>query len=109
MNRKSSKLAHLLKRKTIRIMGQPWALERATEQDFGPEDLGRCSTLKYRISVLKGMPDGPATETLIHEILHAAMYASGISSLLYQFRPGLEEEIVLRLSPVLVQILEDNL
>jgi len=109
MSRKTSKLAPLLNRKHIRILGQSWRLQRVSERVLSDGVLGDCDTSKHRLRVLKTLERGAAVEVLIHELIHALMHVSGLWATLAVEKPRLEEEVVSRLAPVVVALLEDNL
>jgi hypothetical protein len=61
---------------------------------------GLCNYKDARIEILKDMSPGRKEETLVHEILHAALFEAGYKDH--------DEELVGRVSKVLYQILKDN-
>lgn len=68
---------------------------------------GECDTKQALITIDPGQSSTMIRDTVIHEILHAAMSLIGVGE-----DPGIdrdaEERIVLRLSPVLLQLVRDK-
>lgn len=57
------------------------------------------------IAVSPDMADLMVRETVLHEVLHAVLYTTGISN---RFSENAEEHLVRALSPALFQMLRDN-
>lgn len=66
------------------------------------EEAGTCSITRLEISLRKGDPQDLARETLFHELIHAALFASGHSD------SDKQERWVTRISPFLYQALRDD-
>jgi Zn-dependent peptidase ImmA (M78 family) len=86
----------------IKIMGIEYTVEEKDVViiDGSTNYAGSVSYQHARIEILKEMSKERKEETLIHELLHAVLYESGISEQ--------DEDLVNRASKVLYQVLKDN-
>lgn len=85
--------------------------EWAKRTDLSDGDGGQCNGAKAEIVVrlAEDQHDIHVKEILLHETLHACFYASGITvNEDLRVHPDIEESVVARVSPVLLQVMRDN-
>ena len=87
--------------KTVKVGVHTYAVLRLPKSKMG-DNLGTCDFNTLQIPILKGLRKSVAKETLVHELLHAATYPSLNEKVLT------DEEFVTGVSPVLLQILQEN-
>jgi hypothetical protein len=81
------------------------------DPSLGEGDGGQCDGAKAVISVrlAEGQHDIHVKEILLHETLHACFYASGITiNDDLRIYPDIEEGIVARVAPVLLDVIRSN-
>lgn len=66
-------------------------------------DLGSCDFTTLTIRVRSGLRKSKSREILLHEVLHATTHPSVCDE-----KPMLDEEFVTAVSPVLLQVLQEN-
>jgi predicted transcriptional regulator len=66
------------------------------------EVFGLCNRMTLKISVRSDLPDSAFAETLEHEINHGCWHAASLDD------EETEEEVVLRLTPVMIMARRDN-
>jgi hypothetical protein len=66
------------------------------------EVFGLCNRMTLKISVRSDLPDSGFAETLEHEINHGCWYAASLDE------EETEEQVVLRLTPMLMMVRRDN-
>ncbi len=71
----------------------------------GERVVGACDTTRLTIVVDPDIAPSQVAETVVHEILHGAMSLIGAGE---DVTTDVEERIVLRLAPVLLQIVRSN-
>ena len=101
---------------TIRFGGQNWRVDlvKGTSRHFGGEELyGRCYYDRCRIYVAKEQDEQAREDTLLHEVLHAALHVSGGRQEIIDAVEGediaerIEEKVVRGLVLVLHPLLKD--
>jgi len=97
--------------RTLRILTQKFKVEFPNELhvDNGAGEIdgviGACDREANRIGVLATLSPDRARETYLHEVLHACAGMAGLTAT-YGFDK--EEDIVKRLSPILLSALREN-
>jgi hypothetical protein len=81
------------------------AMNRASAE-HGTRLLGRCDNEQLLIVVDPRQAPSQQRETVVHELLHAACDLAGLSE--DALADDVEERVVRRLAPVLLQVLVDN-
>lgn len=87
----------------VKIGGITYSVEQVDVVEVNDDKncIGACDRQDLVISLLKKLPRQRKDQTLIHEIMHAAVAEAGL-----EFDD--EEDVVNRLSIVLYQVLKDN-
>lgn len=70
------------------------------EIDGNKNYMGKCSYVEAKIEIAKGLSKERAEETFVHELFHAVLNEAGYDEH--------DEELVIRASKVLYQVLRDN-
>ena len=78
--------------------------EHDCEVETGSE-YGECDAASLQIIVNRELNSQVKRETVLHEVLHAAIYAATSAQ---QMTTEQEEKLVWPLSPILLQVLRDN-
>lgn len=89
---------------TYTIVCDQAAIDRLSVE-AGEARLGECDTRSLTITVDPGQADSQLAETVVHEVLHACFSVIGAGE---DVSHTVEEKLVLRLAPVLQQLLVDN-
>lgn len=86
--------------KSIKVGAHVYTILRKPKSQF--EEEGLCVSDKLEITIRQRLKRSKAQEVLVHELIHAAGYPS-----FWDKWPG-EEKFVVAVSPVLLQVLQDN-
>jgi hypothetical protein len=96
----------------VHVGGQRWGVHLVSPRskhlvnDEGTRLVGKCDYDRCRIYISSAL-DAPAREdTLLHELLHAALYVSGAEEA-YGKEHAAEERLVTSITPVLHRLLRD--
>jgi len=83
---------------TLRILGQTWAVE-PTAMDPDTRRVGHTSLSKLRMEIDDTMAPDQVRDTMLHEVIHACLFAIGAGS---------REKVIRPLAPVLLDALRSN-
>jgi hypothetical protein len=86
------------------VVADQAAIDRLSVE-AGEARLGECDTRRLTITVDPSQADSQLAETIVHELLHASFSLIGAGE---DVTPEIEEKLVLRLAPVLLQVIADN-
>ena len=86
--------------KSIKVGAHTYSVLRKSKGQF--VGVGECDFDNTQIVVRKRLKKSVAKETLLHELVHACLYPS------FDDKAITTEDFVLALSPVLLQVIEDN-
>lgn len=89
---------------TYRVVHDSAAMN-AECRDAGTDLLGRCSHIEQKIHIEPKQHPSQKRDTVLHEVLHAVASLTALSS---DWGDEREEEIVLRLTPALLDVLRRN-
>jgi hypothetical protein len=90
----------------LRIGGMVWTVSIDPEvQDDG--EAGTTVPFSQRIKLAPGQGPDYERDTLLHEVLHAVLFATNLRKM-EGFGTQHEESVVLAMSPILLQVLRDN-
>lgn len=64
--------------------------------------MGSTNLDKGVIAIREGLSEDQTSDTLLHEVLHAVFLATGLNG------EDREEELIERLTPMLLQVIRDN-
>lgn len=93
----------------LKIGGFDWTVEKNQHVANEGSVFGTTHTHTQKFFLDPSTTDQKNEQTLIHEIVHAVMWQSGLGKRLDRFNDNkLEEEIVQSLSMGLYQVLKDN-
>lgn len=88
----------------IKVGGINYSVKEKDLSDFNNNDsfrMGQCFETKAEIEISERLPTERKNQTLVHELVHAIFFESGIEL-------ENEEEIVNRIGLILYQVLKDN-
>lgn len=95
---------------SVVVGGQRWGVHLVSpkhpELREGCGHLGRCLFDKCRIYIDKTLSEGAREDTLLHELLHAALFVSSADQA-YDRSMEVDEKIVSSLTPVFHRLLID--
>lgn len=93
----------------LKIGGFDWTVEKNAHVSTEGSTFGSTHTNTQKIFLDPGTTDQKNAQTLLHEVIHAVTWQSGLSRRLEKFEDRkLEEEIVQSISMGLYQVLRDN-
>lgn len=87
----------------VKIGTSTWTVEFITRDLRDRDESGECDWAHTRLLIAEELGEHEREVTFLHELLHAACRFAGFDG-----RRLEEEEIVTRLTPVLLMILKDN-
>lgn len=94
--------------KTIKIFGLVWEIVHDANVAHQGGCFGATHNITEKIFLDPKNSQQRNEETLIHELLHAIWFASGLNSRYDKDKGVIEEEIIEALSTGLYQVLNDN-
>ena len=93
--------------RSIKVGGVTYRVKRGTREDH-EEAYGITSHKHAYISLDPELDAEREAETLLHELLHCAIYKGGLVEFFRHNKPLTEEEVVQGISDGLFQIIKDN-
>jgi len=88
---------------TIEICGQPWRIIPGQSRSDGV--LGECNARDRTLMVDVTASDDIISETMLHELIHGCLEASGGN---YGLHQEIEERVIYTLAPALLAALQRN-
>lgn len=93
--------------KTLKIGGFIWEVKEDKNVSTEGNAFGSTHPISQKIFLEPGGTTQKQEETLIHEIMHAVWWQSGLSTR-FKDNPKIEEEVISALSMGIYQVLKDN-
>lgn len=84
------------------------AIAKARAGGPGPSLMGQHDSHDLTIVLAPDLPASQQADTLLHELLHAVMAHSGIDAVLTNERDGLDEQVVMAVTALLLDTLQRN-
>lgn len=94
---------------TLKIGGFDWTVEKNFNVAYEGSAFGSTHTNSQKIFIDPSTTDQKNAQTLLHEVIHAVVWQSGLGRRLERLNDAkIEEEIVQSISMGLYQVLKDN-
>lgn len=94
--------------KTLKIGGFVWTITSSQQTADAASAYGHTFCGKQVINIEPNTPDQLKEQTLLHEIMHAVWWQTGLWEMYRNKDKYMEEHIVATLSQGLYQVLKDN-
>lgn len=94
--------------KKIKIGGFQWRVIESKDISIEGNCFGSTHTDTQKIFLEPGIPEQKRSQTLLHEIMHAIFWTSGLEKIHTGSHRLTEEELVNSLSMGLFQVIRDN-
>ena len=89
--------------KSIKVGPHVYTIIRKSKSEMPEESLGFCDTTPLQLFIRKRLRKSKAKEICLHEVLHTCTYP-----MLADEKKHTEEEFIEAVTPVLLQVIQDN-